>query len=209
MVDVFPRRNLPPLAEQWGREVENRIVSSETGIETLQQGLSGQNRNTASSLSLIAQQIEDLRATQATIPITSSTSSFSTDFPITAMDPSWQTVVRIDIPTPPGRNNLNISCIANARLYENTATPTAFSQAIIRVYSASTDSLLWGGGSAPGVRSGQVTSTFHSCTAILGAQVTTPDEGIYVVFQVSSTIPANFPADNRNLAELVVQTSFL
>lgn len=65
MVDIFPRRNLPPLAEQWGREVENRIVSSETGIETLQQGLSGQNRNTASSLAVIAQQIQSIQDAQA------------------------------------------------------------------------------------------------------------------------------------------------
>lgn len=60
MVDVFPRRNLPPLAEQWGREVENRVVSSEGSIESLQQSLSGQNRNTASSLSVLARQVSDL-----------------------------------------------------------------------------------------------------------------------------------------------------
>lgn len=65
MVDVFPRRNLPPLAEQWGREVENRVVSSEGAIESLQQGLSGQNRNTASSLAVIAQQIQSIQDAQA------------------------------------------------------------------------------------------------------------------------------------------------
>jgi hypothetical protein len=65
MVDVFPRRNLPPLAEQWGREVENRVVSAESDIEALQQGLSGQNRNAASSLSVIAQQLDAIQQTQA------------------------------------------------------------------------------------------------------------------------------------------------
>lgn len=65
MVDVFPRRNLPPLAEQWGREVENRVVSTESAIEALQQGLSGQNRNAASSLSVIAQQLDAIQQTQA------------------------------------------------------------------------------------------------------------------------------------------------
>lgn len=60
MVDIFPRRNLPPQAEQWGREVESRVVSAESDIEAVQQALSGQNRNTASSLSVLAQQVSDL-----------------------------------------------------------------------------------------------------------------------------------------------------
>lgn len=59
-MDVFPRRNLPVPAEQWGREVERRVVSSEMGIEVLQQGLSGQNRNTASSLAVLSDQVNDL-----------------------------------------------------------------------------------------------------------------------------------------------------
>lgn len=65
MVDIFPRRNLPPLAEPWGREVEKRSNDHELQIESLGQGLSGQNRNTASSLAVIAQQIEDIQTTQA------------------------------------------------------------------------------------------------------------------------------------------------
>lgn len=209
MVDVFPRRDLPGKADVWGREVETRTTSNEESIASLRQGLAGQNRNTASSLSVIARQIEDLLATQATIPITSSRSDFSTDFAVSALDPDYETVVRIDVPTPLGRNNLNIFCIANARIYENTPTPTAFSQALIRVRNAETGGTLWVGGSAPGIRSPQISSTFHSCTAIMGTELTAPDAGVIVEFRLTSTIPANFPADNRNLAELVVQTSFL
>lgn len=64
MVDVFPRRNLPTLAEQWGREVENRVTSLEVSTGVNSQGLAGQNRNTASSLSVIAQQIEAIQSAQ-------------------------------------------------------------------------------------------------------------------------------------------------
>lgn len=70
MPDVFPRRNLPddagPTASAvpWGRAVENRIVGSEITLEMLQQNVQGQNRNTASSLSVIAQQIQAIEETQ-------------------------------------------------------------------------------------------------------------------------------------------------
>lgn len=58
--DVFPRRNLPPEAEQWGREVEKRVQGAEQALEISQQSLSGLNRNTASSLSVLGAQVSDL-----------------------------------------------------------------------------------------------------------------------------------------------------
>lgn len=64
MVDVFPRRNLPGKADVWGREVETRTSSNELSIEALQQALSGQNRNTASSLSVLARQLQDIQVAQ-------------------------------------------------------------------------------------------------------------------------------------------------
>lgn len=58
MVDVFPRRNLNPDAEQWGRALETKTVSNEQAVEILGQQLQSQNRNIASSLSVMAGQIE-------------------------------------------------------------------------------------------------------------------------------------------------------
>lgn len=60
MVDVFPRRNLPGDAEQWGRDVEGRVVDLSTGQEILGQQLQSQNRNTASNLAVMAAQIQTL-----------------------------------------------------------------------------------------------------------------------------------------------------
>lgn len=65
MVDVFPRRNLPGEAEQWGRAVEDRVTTLELATGSNAQGLAGQNRNTASSLSVIAQQLDAIQQTQA------------------------------------------------------------------------------------------------------------------------------------------------
>lgn len=64
MADVFPRRNLPAPAEPWGREHDNRVLNLERGVEALNQGLSGQNRSTASSLAVLAEQLRDIKVNQ-------------------------------------------------------------------------------------------------------------------------------------------------
>lgn len=64
MGDVFPRRNLPPDAEQWGRTLETKAVSNEQGIEIVGQQVQSLNRNMASSLEVLAGQITDLAAQQ-------------------------------------------------------------------------------------------------------------------------------------------------
>lgn len=72
--DVFPRRNLPDEAEMWGREHDTRVVAIENQIVAVRQSLTGQNRNTASSLSVIGDQLtaieqaqSDLAAQQASL----------------------------------------------------------------------------------------------------------------------------------------------
>lgn len=60
MPDVFPRRNLPGEAEQWGRAHDDRVMALESGLETVAQSVQGQNRNTASSLSVIADQVKKI-----------------------------------------------------------------------------------------------------------------------------------------------------
>lgn len=62
MADVFPRRDLPGTADVWGREVEKRTSSNELSLEMLGQAAQAQNRNTASSLSLLAASIQTLES---------------------------------------------------------------------------------------------------------------------------------------------------
>lgn len=63
--DVFPPMNLPDdgkgqSAVPWGRAVQGRVEDVEGRVDALSQALGGQNRSNASSLSLIAQQIQAL-----------------------------------------------------------------------------------------------------------------------------------------------------
>lgn len=60
MTDVFPRRNLPEDAEPWGRAHDDRVIALEDGITRLGQSLQGQNRNSASSIQTLAEQVKDL-----------------------------------------------------------------------------------------------------------------------------------------------------
>lgn len=60
MNDVFPRRNLPDDAEPWGREHDNRVLSLENTVDTIKNSLLGQNRNNASSVQVLADQVRDL-----------------------------------------------------------------------------------------------------------------------------------------------------
>lgn len=60
MTDVFPRRNLPIEAEPWGRAHDERVIALEDGVTRLGQSLSGQNRNSASSIQTLADQVKDL-----------------------------------------------------------------------------------------------------------------------------------------------------
>lgn len=70
MPDIYPRRNLPGDADVWGRTVETKQESAETSIEMLQQAVQGQNRNTASSLQVLAGQIKAVQDAQAAIVLT-------------------------------------------------------------------------------------------------------------------------------------------
>ena len=67
MTDVFPPWNAPDLMVPWSRAVQGRIVAAEEQISVLQQSVSGQNRNSASSLGSLADQIRNISAVQVGI----------------------------------------------------------------------------------------------------------------------------------------------
>lgn len=71
--DVYPRRNLPASAENWGRTIESEVKSSLDGLRILRQDVSGQNRATAASLQELSNQLITLDATVATLDATVAT----------------------------------------------------------------------------------------------------------------------------------------
>lgn len=81
--DVFPRRNLPGEAEDWGRKVENRIEGLEFTQRTLQDRVGNDNRAATGSLTTLAEQLQTVQAQNNTlIRLTSPTTSQGTDFSV-------------------------------------------------------------------------------------------------------------------------------
>jgi hypothetical protein len=62
--DVYPRRNLPGSAEEWGRTVESEVKDAQRSIIQISQDVQGQNRSTAASLEAIARQLDAIAAAQ-------------------------------------------------------------------------------------------------------------------------------------------------
>lgn len=58
MVDVFPPRDLPGRAEEWGRQVERRIVSGESSEVQLEQKVDNGLRATGGQLAVLAEQLD-------------------------------------------------------------------------------------------------------------------------------------------------------
>ena len=67
MTDVFPPWNAPDLMVPWSRAVQDRIVAAEEQVSVLQRSVSGQSRNSASSLGSLADQIRNISAVQVDI----------------------------------------------------------------------------------------------------------------------------------------------
>lgn len=88
--DVFPRRNLPDDAEDWGRIVESRIVTLEGIAEALGGRAQGVNRTQASSLQDLAQQLERLDALRRAIPRSAAITTSNLNFGLPSTD--WNTI---------------------------------------------------------------------------------------------------------------------
>lgn len=118
--DVFPRRNLPGEAEEWGRTVESRIVGVESLSERTQQSLLGLNRSTASSL-------QDLAITISSIPIT--LTGFAREDGRGLSGGAWNLSTVINVPT--GKNRVHVMSSVNAQFLDMTSGGAAVAYAQI------------------------------------------------------------------------------
>lgn len=103
--DVFPRRNLGP-GEEWGREVETRVVKTENVLGSLSQMLKGENRTSASSLAALGRQIKELEDLYLAIPKITQTTAEARHFGLTG---GWQTLVIADVPVPAGMTTATVA----------------------------------------------------------------------------------------------------
>ena len=96
MTDVFPRRNLSPDAEEWGREVENRIYQVENRTAGADQTLLGLSRSSSATLDNLALQIAQVEQLYNSLPVSVQRSASISDFAV-PNGGAWNTLATITL----------------------------------------------------------------------------------------------------------------
>lgn len=197
--DVFPRRNLGA-GEEWGREMEERVVDTENVLGSLSLVLRGENRTSASSLGEMSRQLKRLEDLYDSIPkVTQSTASF-TGF---GLGPGWQTAVTDTITVPDGANRVDVSLFGVLWMRATLAAQTLV-QAKSRVIIA-------------GIAGPQFNTSADAYDPGLGATnapqfsrsfVVVPESTFQVSLQIEPADAAAFPYNAENYAVITSLCSF-
>lgn len=132
MADVFPARNLPGLAEDWGRHIEKRVVEGENSDQQLSQKVDNGLRATAGQLAVLAGQIDELTArfsATANIPTLAVTGNAT-------IEPFPRVTVNVVVPGP------NVTRSARIDL-QGLITESPATGANLWLEAESPDGLLW------------------------------------------------------------------
>ena len=195
MTDVFPRRNLPGDAEQWGRAHDVRLIAAESKLSTVEQNVSGQNRSIASSLATLADQINAL-------PIVWVGAHSVMGIGIAGAPSYWVLAAQVRVPVPQGKTVASVVAIGGAALLDTVTAGVTVAEAQIFI-------------------DGQG-SPYFSAAKDVGAStannILTPSFGRAAFTPSSSTIlvqlflaghnPAAFPAIAENFGSLTVTATF-
>lgn len=137
MSDVFPRRNLNPEAEEWGREVERRIQQAENKETGSAQSISGLNRASASGfqalaeqLQLLDQQVDRVNDLYGALPKADQQTTVASNF---GLGSGWNNVAAVTF-YPPMEGYMNVSVTAHGQL--RSPSTTAIMGAHIRLVCA-------------------------------------------------------------------------
>lgn len=124
--DTFPRRNLPPEADPWGRNVEGKIYELENQAVSGKQSVDGLNRNTASTLhdlakqlGLLDEQVQRIDALFNQLPKGSQANVNPTGFAVTGA--GWRNIATVTF-SAPASGNFSISANAVGRLVSAVTT---------------------------------------------------------------------------------------
>ncbi len=205
--DVFPRRNLPGEAEEWGRKVEDRI----RGLEVLSQGqqtnLQSENRSSASSLQELSRQILKLRANQEaldaalravprTVQSTNQTSGFG-------LSGGWNTVVTASITVPENMYTCRLLVIGSGQVVTATTTQNVESSYRLNVPGVGISP------EAPGPWATGYGDFRTVLTPSYGWTFnTSPGQVITAQFQVQPTDGGAYPSNNNSYAVLSALATF-
>ena len=116
--DTFPRRNLPPESEAWGREIEGMIYALQNRRDATELDVSGQNRSAASSLADLARQLDKLYELYEQIPKVVQKLGSTANFGLPSA--GWNNIAAAAVTVPEGAKTATITAIANARLLSPT-----------------------------------------------------------------------------------------
>jgi uncharacterized coiled-coil protein SlyX len=197
--DVFPRRNLPGEAEEWGREVEDRVRRVEYALAGQQQGLSSANRTSASSLQELSRQLQQLQTLFDSIPKVVQSSQTATGF---GLGSGWNTIVSTSITVPSGVTTGTISANGSALLVSPSTSTVVTSRSRLVVAGTAQGEIpnAWYPGSGD-FRSIAVPSAARSFSV-------TPGSTITVSFQANPDDPASYPSNPSSYAVLSLIGTF-
>lgn len=142
--DVFPRRNLPGGAEEWGREVENRIRDVEYAAFGQKQGLNGQNRTSAANAQELSRQLiqlrdfaedledlyEELADLYDAIPKVDQVTAVQTGFGLNA---GWNVILTASVTVPPGVSEMSLLVNGSGLLVSTSTTSVITSRSRLNV----------------------------------------------------------------------------
>lgn len=129
MTDVFPRRNLPPESEEWGRTVEDAVYQAENLILGMGQLLSGLNRSSSATLENLALQIRQIQDLYLKLPITQQSKANAAGFSVPTAG-AWNDILTLSIPfTEAG--TLNLSATASGQLVKGSGSLLACNHRIV------------------------------------------------------------------------------
>lgn len=197
---VYPPRALPGLADAWGRVVQTRIEDGEKSVQQLSQVVNNGLRSQGGQLAVMADQVEEVIATQAALPVTLSDLAEAS---AVSINNTWVTKASVTVTAPPGKNRVQLQATGNAEALDTLTggATVARSRLVIngqvsRIFSAAKDA------GATQVNNVMSAVAAFSATLPVGGSVT-------VDYQLQTVHTGNaFPATPSNFAQVSVLATF-
>lgn len=127
---VFPRPNVPDMAEQWARMAQTRAQGVRKGLRGVKSTLEGYNRNNAAVTADLARRIlklndaagdleeaaEQLEQALQEVPVAVQKTAFESNFSVPS---NWTTRVQNVLQVPAGKTRANVVLVGQARVADN------------------------------------------------------------------------------------------
>jgi len=197
--DVYPRRNLPGTAEDWGRALETDVVGAKKALEIVGQNIGAQNRAIAASLQELSRQIVSLPVTLA---------DSNTVSPISSTTLAWVTKATVNLTVPKNKTSCVLFAGASLALLD-TVTGGIAAPPYARILVESTTALPISNG-VPATKDAGA-SNVNNVVSFSGTHSlsVTPGDTVTVELQVRVYHASAYgTASSSNFATLAVQATF-